>query len=291
MKLQNRLTIMILAIFLSGWIIACLSAFALEQRNAEQDTIRTARLLLNTAVAARSYTTEQIEPLLGSQTTEKFIKQTVPSYTAQELFRYLGEEYKGYSYREPALNPTNPNDLAEGWQVELIQYFIANPDVPEITDRRFERSGQETLFVANPIRVDSPSCLECHSTPDVAPASLINTYGTAHGFGWQLDEVIGARVISVPMSLPKQQARTSILSYSLIIASIFVLAYVTVSVIVRKWLITPLNQIADMVEEISLRKTVIDAQLPETRSDSLGRLSKAINRLLVSLNKALLKNN
>ncbi len=289
MKLQNRLTIVILVIFLGGWLIAGLSAFTLEQRNAEQDTIRTARLLLNTAVAARNYTTDQLEPLLDGQETEEFVKQTVPSYTAQELFKYLGEDYKGYSYREPALNPTNPNDLAEGWQVELIQYFITHPEVLEITDRRIERSGQETLFVANPIRVDSPSCLECHSTPDVAPASLINTYGTAHGFGWQLNEVIGARVIAVPTSLPKQQAKTSILSYLLIIASVFVLAYVTVSAVVRKWLTTPLNQIADMVEEISLRKTVVDTQLPETRLDSLGRLSKAINRLLISLNKALLK--
>lgn len=289
MKLQNRLTIVILVIFLGGWLIAGLSAFTLEQRNAEQDTIRTARLLLNTAVAARNYTTDQLEPLLDGQETEEFVKQTVPSYTAQELFKYLGEDYKGYSYREPALNPTNPNDLAEGWQVELIQYFITHPEALEITDRRIERSGQETLFVANPIRVDSPSCLECHSTPDVAPASLINTYGTAHGFGWQLNEVIGARVIAVPTSLPKQQAKTSILSYLLIIASVFVLAYVTVSAVVRKWLTTPLNQIADMVEEISLRKTVVDTQLPETRLDSLGRLSKAINRLLISLNKALLK--
>lgn len=289
MKLQNRLTIVILAIFISGWIVAGLSAFALERRNAEQDTIRTARLLLSTAVAARNYTTDQLEPLLDNETTTEFVKQTVPSYTAQEMFKYLGEEYRGYSYREPALNPTNPNDLAEGWQVELIQYFITHPEVLEITDRRIERSGQETLFVAEPIRVDSPSCLECHSTPDVAPASLINTYGRERGFGWQLDEVIGARVISVPTSLPKQQATTSIFSYLLIIGSVFLLAYVTVNVIVRKWLIVPLNRIADMVEEISLRKTVADAQLPETRSDSLGRLSQAINRLLVSLNKALLK--
>ncbi|MGP1386811.1 MAG: c-type heme family protein [Thainema sp.] len=289
MKLQNRLTIVILAIFISGWIIAGLSAFTLERRNAEQDTIRTARLLLSTAVAARNYTTDQLEPLLDNETTTEFVKQTVPSYTAQEMFKYLGEEYRGYSYREPALNPTNPNDLAEGWQVELIQYFITHPEVLEITDRRIERSGQETLFVAEPIRVDSPSCLECHSTPDVAPASLINTYGRERGFGWQLDEVIAARVISVPTSLPKQQATTSIFSYLLIIGSVFLLAYVTVNVIVRKWLIVPLNRIADMVEEISLRKTVADAQLPETRSDSLGRLSQAINRLLVSLNKALLK--
>ncbi len=287
MKLQTRLTLIILAIFFGGWIIAGLSAFALEQTHAREDAIRTARVLLSTAVAVRNYTTEQIEPLMIGQGTDEFIKETVPSYAAQQLFTRLSQDYEGYSYSERSLNPTNPKNLAEGWQVELIQHFIKNPDLPEIIDRRVNRSGEEMLFVAQPIRVNSPSCLECHSTPDVAPPSLIKTYGSSNGFGWQLDEVIGTRVISVPTSLHMQQANRSIFSYLLVIASVFLMAYAVVSAIVRKWLTTPLDRIAQMVEEISLRQTMIDVQLPETRSDSLCHLTKAINRLLISLNKAL----
>ncbi len=286
MKIQTRLTLVILAIFLAGWIIAGLSTFALEQRHARENTIRTAHVLLSAAVAARNYTTEQIEPLLTGYETDEFIKETVPSYAAQQLFTRLSQDHEGYSYSERALNPTNPKDLAEGWQVELIQYFIKNPDLTEIIDRRVNRSGQEMLFVAQPIRVNS-SCLECHSTPDVAPPSLIKTYGSSNGFGWKLDEVIGTRVISVPTSLHMQQANRSIFSYLLVIGSVFLMAYAVVSAIVRRWLTTPLDRIAQMVEEISLRQTMIDVQLPEARSDSLCHLTKAINRLLISLNKAL----
>ena len=289
MKLQTRLALIILAIFLGGSIIAGLSAIVLEQRNTQEDIIRTARVLLSSAVATRNYTTEQIDPLLSEYQTDEFIKETVPSYAAQELFHRLSQEYRGYSYNERVLNPTNPRDLAEGWQVELIQHFIENPDITEIVDRRVNRSGVETLFVAQPIQVNSPSCLKCHSTPDVAPPSLIKTYGSSNGFNWQLDEVIGTQVISVPTSLYNQQANVSILSFLLVIASVFLMAYAAISVLLRRWLIMPLDQIAQMVEEISLRQTMIDAELPETHSDSLGKLNKAINRLLISLKKATLK--
>ena len=53
------------------------------------------------------------------------------------------------------------------------------------------------------------SCLTCHSTPDKAPPEMIKLYGTANGFGWKLDEIIGAQVVSVPMSVPLTMAQTT----------------------------------------------------------------------------------
>lgn len=35
---------------------------------------------------------------------------------------------------------------------------------------------------------------------------MIKLYGTANGFGWKLDEIIGAQVVSVPMSVPLSMA-------------------------------------------------------------------------------------
>jgi hypothetical protein len=54
--------------------------------------------------------------------------------------------------------------------------------------------------------VSKASCLECHSTPDKAPPEMIKKYGNANGFGWKLDEIIGAQVVSVPMKVPIEMA-------------------------------------------------------------------------------------
>jgi len=293
MKLQTRLTIVIFTIFFAGWIIAGLSAFALEQKTAHENSIHKAELLLSVASATRDYTSKQINPLIASlvegQKTEQFYPQAVPSYASQQILLGLSqssESYKNYIYAERALNPTNPNDLAEGWQVELIQHFIQNPDVSQKIGQRLDASDQETIYVAQPIRIDSPSCLDCHSTPERAPVSMIKAYGTAHGFNWKLNEVIGTRIVSVPTDLHKKQAQASVLSSLLLIASVFLIAYAAVLVIVQRWIVKPLDAISHQVEEISLHQVEM-SQLPENDSDSLSQLNRSINRLLISLNKAL----
>jgi len=290
MKLQTRLELVILIIFICGWLTAGFTTYALEQQNARKEVVRKAEVLLNTAVAARGYTSNEIAPLLNELKKSEFIPQTVPSYAAQQLFNRLDKKYQDYNYVERALNPTNPKDLAEGWQVELIQEFTKNPQLPEIVGERISRAGNKFLYVAQPIQIKQQSCLECHSTPDVAPPELIKTYGSSNGFGWKLNEVIGTRLISVPMSIPKKRANETVISFLLLLASILLIAYTAVSLIVRRWVISPLDSIARIVEEISLNKAG-SSKLPEERTDEIGKLSKSINRLLISLGKALSKRN
>ncbi len=73
MNLQTRLSSVILDIFLCGWFIAGFTAYTMEHRNAQNNTIHTAEVLLSTAIAARSYTSEEIQPLLIDRMTENFI--------------------------------------------------------------------------------------------------------------------------------------------------------------------------------------------------------------------------
>ena len=286
MKLQTRLALILLAIFFCGWSIAGIAAYAIEDTNARKDTIHKAEVLLNAAVATRRYTDEEIRPLLADRMENEFFPQTVPSYGAQQVFARLDEQYQTYNYAERALNPTNPKDLAEGWQVEIIQTFIENPDLKELIGERIDRSGIHKLYVTQPIKITQASCLDCHSTPDRAPESLLKTYGTVNGFGWNLNEIIGIRLISIPISITRQLVRDSFLSFLLLIASIFLIAYTAVILLVRRWIISPLNEIAHLVEEVSLGESEI-AHLPTERSDELGILSQSIDRLLISLKKAL----
>ncbi len=290
MKLQTRFSLVILAIFLAGWLLSSAAVYTVEQQNARNHTVQMAKVLINTASAALSYTSDEVQPLLVDRlnASDRFLPQSIPSYAAQQLFARLDERYAGYTYVERALNPTNMKDLAEGWQVELIQTFIKDPNLEQLIGEKLPLSGEKFLYIAQPIKVNSESCLRCHSTPDKAPISQIKTYGADNGFGWQLNEIIGTRIISVPTSLLQRQARDSISSYVLLIASIFLIAYTVVNLLVRNWVISPLNQISSLVEEVSLKRVDV-SQLPVDRSDELGTLNRSINRLLASLKSALSK--
>src|ERR1035438_1267093 len=74
--------------------------------NAQKEVLEQARLILRTAMSVRSYTEDQIQPIITQLDPQDrhFYPQRVPSYAAVESFNYLHAEKKEYSYREAALN-------------------------------------------------------------------------------------------------------------------------------------------------------------------------------------------
>lgn len=135
----------------------------------------------------------------------EFHPQSVPAFAATEIFNYLREKYPEYFYKEATLNPTNPRDRATDWEADIVNQFRGDTNLKEFHGTRETPSGT-ALFLARPITITNVSCLACHTTPDKAPPEMIKLYGTANGFGWKMNETIGAQVVSVPMAVPMKKA-------------------------------------------------------------------------------------
>ncbi len=131
----------------------------------------------------------------------EFHPQSVPAFAATEIFNYLRTKYPEYFYKEATLNPTNPRDRATDWETDIVNQFRGNAALPEYLGTRDTPTGA-ALVLARPIQIKNVSCLTCHSTPDKAPPEMMKQYSSANGFGWKMDEIIGAQVVSVPMALP-----------------------------------------------------------------------------------------
>src|ERR1700757_1066089 len=136
----------------------------------------------------------------------EFHPQSVPAFAATEIFGYLREKFPNYFYKEATLNPTNPRDRATDWEADIVNQFRGDTVHNEMSAARDTPNGI-SLFLARPITVNNVSCLECHSTAEKAPVEMIKLYGTANGFDWKLDDIIGAQIVSVPLSVPLQIAQ------------------------------------------------------------------------------------
>jgi hypothetical protein len=141
----------------------------------------------------------------------EFHPQSVPAFAATEIFGYLREKFPNYFYKEATLNPTNPRDRATDWETDIVNQFRGDTEHGEISAARDTPNGI-SLFLARPIKVNNVSCLECHSTADKAPVEMIKLYGTANGFGWKLDDIIGAQIVSVPLAVPLQLAQAAFIN-------------------------------------------------------------------------------
>ena len=66
------------------------------------------------ATAIRGYTSKEIGPLLAEQNKVRFLPPTVPAWAAQTNLRAMAQQFPDYTYKEAALNPTNPGGSRDG---------------------------------------------------------------------------------------------------------------------------------------------------------------------------------
>jgi HAMP domain-containing protein len=211
------------------------------------------------------------------------------SYTtsrdAIETINSLKDKYPDFTYKEATINPTNPRDKAVDWEVDLVQQFKANPAVTELSGERDTPNGR-SLYLARPIQVKSESCLPCHTTPDAAPKAMVALYGEANGFGWKLGDVVGAQIMSVPMSVPVKNAEATFINFIAWLIGVFVVLLIVLNLTLDSLVLRPMAKLAQLADRVSTG----DFQVPEFEakgSGSLYMLTQSFNRMRRSLEKAM----
>jgi protein-histidine pros-kinase len=240
--------------------------------------------MMESAAGARKYTSEQIAPILRPAIATHFYPQSVSAYAAKRNFDVIHEKFPDFSYREAALNPTNPQDRAEEWEADIINDFRSHPNKQELSFVRSTDVGP-MLELARPL-VNKPACLECHSTAASAPASMVALYGSQNGFGWKPGEIIGAQIVSVPMSASAVRAEHIRRLFILPFAGFLVLLFVSVNLLLNFIVIRPIERIAGAAEAISMGE-ISTAEYHYPGKDQIGRLSASFNRMHRSLVEAL----
>jgi protein-histidine pros-kinase len=242
-------------------------------------------MMMEAALAIRDYTVREIKPLLTQQMKQDFLPQSVPSYAATQNFNTVREKHPEYTYKEAALNPTNPRDHATDWETDIIASFRNNPDVPEISGIRDTPVGK-SMYYARPIRITQQGCLTCHSTIEAAPETMTKLYGTSGGFGWKLDEVIGSQIVSVPLSVPLAKARKEFTIFMASLVAIFGTIFIVINVMINTIIVKRVRYMAHISDEISTGSPDIP-DFETSGKDELSDLSRSFNRMRRSLDKAM----
>lgn len=285
MKLVIKFNLVFVIVFSLGFAAAGYVTYDLLQRNAKEEILQNARLIMESALASRAYTAGQVAPLLQTQMKYEFLPQTVPAYGATEQFNTLHTKFPDFAYKEATLNPTNLRDRASEWEADVVNRFRQYPDTKEIVGER-DAAGGRSLYMARPIKITNGACLVCHSTVDVAPKTMLDKYGSANGFGWQLNEIIGAQVVSVPMTLPVKRAEQAFQTFMISLAAIFVLIFVVLNLMLMFIVVNPVRKLARVADEVSLGK-IETAEFDVKGRDEIAVLAQSFNRMKKSLAQAL----
>jgi HAMP domain-containing protein len=307
MRLLAKFSIIFVVVFGLGLSGAAYFFRGMLQESAREQVLYQAEIMMETAIAMRIYTVEQVDLALKEEAractaqpsadpvfqelcarkgygTGKsvFRPQRVPAYAATEMFNLLRKKYPDYAYKEAALNPTAPRDRAVDWEEDILKEFRTHPDKKAFAGERDSPLGR-SLYLARPMRADaSKGCLRCHSTPDTAPPEMIQVYGPSNGFGWGDGEIIAAQIVSVPVSLPTQMADRAFRSIVVLLFVVGLLTLVALDVVLYFTVIRPVSLFAARADEISKGHMEVP-ELPVRGRDEISMLAAAFNRMHRSL--------
>jgi len=284
LKLLLKFNLVFVALFLLGIAASGYISWQLLQRNAQEEIAENARLIMSVALAVRSYTNTQINPLLKTQMVYSFLPQSVPAYSATEVLNELRKKYPNYAYKEALLNPTNPRDRAIEWESDIVNQF-RNGSAKELYGVRDTPTGS-SLYFARPLTITDRACLRCHSTVEVAPKPMVDVYGPANGFGWNFMETVGAQVVSVPTDVPLARAKKAFITFMGSLIGVLVVIGLILNVLLWWMFIRPVTRISALADRISLGE--LEAPDFRVRSrDEIRTLAESLARLRKSLVQAM----
>jgi HAMP domain-containing protein len=284
MSLLIRINLALGAVFVIGASIAGYACWTILAANAQREVFAEAGLMMDSALAIRDYTANEILPLLGERIQQEFPPQSVPFYAATQNFLRLRQRHPEYTYKEATLNPMNPRDRAADWEGDIIQRFRNDAHADEVVGERDTPMGK-SLYLARPIRNEA-ECSTCHSTPSSAPRSLIARYGGDNGFGWQAGEIVGAQIVSVPFASATTNADRAFRAFMISLAAVFAAVFLVVNAVLYLLVVRPVRQIARVANRLSLGDMSAE-DFPRRGAQEIASLTRSFNRMRKSLEKAL----
>jgi len=285
MKLLLKFNLIFLLVFALGLAATGAVSWNLLENSAKEETAQNARLLMDTALAARTYTFTQVGPLLETQMKYTFLPQSIAAYSATEIFNDLRKRHPEYIYKEAVLNPTNPVHRAVDWEADIVTQFRNDKDATELVGERDSPIGR-SFYIARPLKIGSPGCLRCHSTVDAAPKPMIERNGPANGFGWNLNEIVGAQVISVPTKVPLDRAQQAFTVFMGSVVAVFAVIGIMLNLMLWGMVIRPIAKLSAFADRVSLGELEIP-EYKRTSSDEIGTLARSIGRMRTSMVQAM----
>lgn len=291
LSLSTRFTLILSGVFLIGITIGGLAYWRTLQMKAQQEIAAQGTLLIETMNAVRGYTSNLVKPLLADDlaNSAQFIPETVPAFSARTVFETFRSqpEFESFLYKEAAFSPTNPRDQADDFETALLEKMIANASGEESGYR--EIGDAQLFYIARPLKVGAESCLECHSTPEKAPASLLATYGDKGGFGWAVGQTIAVQIIYVPAEKVFDSAWQTFLLVMGVFIIIFAVTILLINNLLRRYVIQPVKVLGGLAQKISADEN-FSADLEGSalhsvtaRVDELGNLAQVFKKMALDV--------
>lgn len=281
LKIAHRFGLILFLIFIITLPIITTIMYYFFRENAMREVADKAVLAINYMESLRKYIGKELRPAVNRDMPGKFMLEgQVGFYILRKVAHNLQEVQPYYMYKQASDNPLAPENKADYYEKQILMFFSNDPNLKELTGLRKDR-GSPLYYIARPVRVDRDECMRCHGDPLFAPKEQVEKYGTATGYNYRKDAVVGTNIIYVPASVPISIAMRSTIAVAIVFTVLFVLLYLIITLLIKKSIISPIEHFVSVANQVS--KGQFDNKFEVNTQDELKVLAEAFTRMKTSL--------
>ena len=245
-----------------------------DQAERQRERDKQAETIRNLLVAYRQVYSQQLTTTLPA----KQPIQTHPLTDVSKAFQMLGSG--GVTFKNASDRPTNPNNLADGFELQAINYFRDYPGADQFQITTPDEDGTEYIYYTSPIWVTS-SCLRCHGPRAKIEVDTTIDHKISKGFDYQIGDLKGVLSIRLqhstrqPAGIPTWWITTA--GYLILL----LLSYGLMLWFIGRYLLSPLRQLSQIVGAYGAGEQQVHAM--ENGCLEIHQLARSFNQMTRSL--------
>ena len=280
---------MVMVIAMAYIVLALVTTVAVRQTmraSALDHATDIAQSIMARSLAIHAYFTEELKPAVTplaheAQGEEYFDARWMSSsYAVHRIQEGFGDNLDGisYYYREAAVGARNPESEADEVEAAYFSSMADGSVAPEVREVR-EFDGEPYFVVMQRGEVFEDACMPCHSTPDVAPAQLVATYGPTAGFNKRAGDVASVISVRVPLGEAYHAADLTALGIIVELLIVMLISFGAVYLFNRRYLLHPLDVVRDTARAVANEELPLGTRIEVDAAREVEELADAFSTM------------
>lgn len=288
-----RASFLLNAAVAAAFAVAAFALIFIVRTNLRHQSLREAeeiaRIMLDRNLATHMYFTSRLKPVVFPLSDRfmppeyfepAWMSSTFAVREIDKLFKSLNST--NYYYKECAINARSPENEADPVERAFIERLNREPTLTLQSEERV-LGGRPFFTVMRRGEAMEQSCLRCHDTPELAPGGLVARYGSTRSFHRNLNEVITAISIRIPLAATYNHADRTILQISLALGA-GLLGILGIQILLsQKLIFGPLRRVGAKANEISSEEQHLGEEIDLPLGRELADFCSSFNRMSKTL--------
>jgi HAMP domain-containing protein len=280
-SLRLSFTRALLALFAGAIIFASVITYVTTRGQMYDEAKRRLGTLTDMIASTRKFVREENTDALLAQDIwhASAVSPIVAAKSVAQRFQVSQPDILIHFVSDNPLNPQNlPTDIERG---VITRYRAGERGSLDFTGD----IGGRTFLLHSTEEIVKANCLACHGTVAKAPKAQAALYKGPSGYGWRVDEVIGATVIGVPVENVESATLSRLLTILPGVAVLFAIFYFVLNALLERQVLRPIIAISQAAAEVSRSRATDSLEMPVVPGGAkeIVELRNAFQRILGGL--------